>query len=289
MEEKKIGILSIISVAACVLAMIMAFVVSIGLPMMIPALVAIAAIIVGIVALVRKEKIAMPIVGISVAVFAIIIAAVCSLTRSVVKTAGGIAGTTLNRFNDYVTNYDYNSLYNYANSYNYNIVSNGTSTNYTAFNTTTNTTNTTNTTTNTTTVERSDTQTVGTASDGYVKVPNNWNRFYDPDAPSTFQYSYANVYIVTLMGLGSSTQTIDTLADSMKARLSQEGATNIDVLDASVGGYSAKKVRGYYTSDNVWIDIYFIKANNNIYYVSLEGPDKTSEYFKIPDTFTLYN
>ena len=295
MEEKKIGVLSVISLVAGVFGLILSFITAIGLPFLVVFLFIIAAIVLGIVALIKKEKIAMPIIGMSLAGVAIFIGLVCSITRGVVKTAGGIASTSLDRFNSLYGNYDdyynynYNSLYN--NTSNYNILSNGTYTNYSAFNTTTNSLNTTNTTnaTNTTTVPSSDRQKIGSATDGYLTIPNDWNKFYDVDAPGSIQYTYKYLYIVTLKGIGETTQTVDSLADSMKAQISTENTTNISVSDASIGGYSAKKLRAFYPSENTWLDIYFVKANNKMYYISIEGPDSNSDYFKqIPDTFSLY-
>ena len=287
MEEKKIGILSIISVVASVLGLLLSFMVSLGFPSIIPLLFIIAGIVLGIVALVKKEKIVMPIIGMAVAILASVALVIVCITSAVFRGVGYVANTVedydFNSLYNYANSYDYNKLYNYTNSYNFNSLYNTTNTTNTTNSIISNTTNTTPTNTSS-----SDTQKVGTATDGYVEVPKNWARFYDPDAPSTFQYSYANVYIVTLMGIGNSTKTVDEMAESMRAKLATENTTNVEVSDATIGGYTAKRARAFYPADNVWLDIYFVNANGKLYYISIEGPDKDSEYFKIPNTFTLY-
>lgn len=287
MEEKKIGILSIISIVASVLGLLMSFMVSFGFPSIIPLLFIIAGIVLGIVALVRKEKIVMPIIGMAVAVLASVALVIVCITSAVFRGVEYVANTVddydFNSLYNYVNNYDYNSLYNYTNSYNYNSLYNTSNTTNTTNSIISNTTNITP--TNTTS---SDTQKVGTVSDGYVEVPKNWARFYDPDSPGVFQYAYANVYIVTLKGIGSSVRSIDEMADIMKDHVAAEGTTNIEVSDATIGGYAAKRVRAYYPADNTWLDMYYVSVNNKLYYISIEGPDKDSDNFKIPSTFTLY-
>lgn len=296
MEEKKIGVLSIISLVTSVIGVILAIAIMVGVPVLFSILFVIAAIVLGIIALIRKEKAAMPVIGISLGIFGAVVALVVGVTTFLFSGVGGYVRNTVenveseyNYLNSLSDSYNFNSLYNNTSSYDFNSLYNTNSYNFNSLYNTTNTTNSlyTNTTTNTTNVT-SDGQKVGTVSDGYVVVPKNWNRFYDTDASGVFQYSYANVYIVTLKGIGSSTRTIGEMAEIMKEHIAAEGTTNIDVSDANIGGYAAKRVRAYYPADNVWLDMYYISINNKLYYISIEGPDKDSDYFKIPNTFTLY-
>lgn len=171
-----------------------------------------------------------------------------------------------------------------------NTVSNTTSTNTTSTNTTsTNTTSTNTTSTNTiSTNTSSNSQRVGTDEFGYVTVPNNWYRFIDPDATSTFQYSYANVYIVTLYARDKAGMTAKDTATNSMYNMKQEGAENVTGATVSLGKYTAYQVYGHYRSENIWLVSWHFEAEDGkIHYISMEGPDASSEFFKIPETFSL--
>ncbi len=309
MEEKKIGVLSIVSLVMGVLAVIVGFLAIIGVPVFITIIAAIAAITTGIIALVKKEKPAMPVIGIVISVISVILAIVLCVFFLIGKGIGEYEkysgrnsssseysyGDLLNSLNSYASN----TQYNYTNSYDYlkNTLANSTNTLANATNTLANTTNsiysntTTNTTTSSTTEEKkvSGGKRVGNLdkAGGFVTVPDNWQKFIDVDAPGVFQYAYANVYIVTLNATDSKGISAETYANAMKSNLENQGVKNITTETASIGGYTAQKIRGYYANDNVWIDIYyFTKNDGKLQYISIEGPDTASDYFKIPSTFS---
>ena len=179
--------------------------------------------------------------------------------------------------------------YKYASSYydSNNTKNNVISTNTTSTNTTkTNTSNTNTTTTNTNT--SSNTKRVGDDKFGYVTVPSNWYRFVDPNATSTLQYSYANVYIVTLYARDKSEISARDYATNTMYKMKQEGAENVTGATVSLGKYTAYQVYGYYKNENLWLVCWhFETEDNKTHYISMEGPDASSEHFKIPETFSL--
>ena len=192
--------------------------------------------------------------------------------------------------NSYTSSYNsnYDSYYDsYYNSYNKN--TNKTNTNTIGTNTISNATSTNTTSTNTiNTNTSSNSQRVGTDEFGYVTVPNNWYRFVDPDATNTFQYSYANVYIITLYAKEKSEVSAYNYAASTMYKMKQEGAENVTGATVSLGKYTAYQVYGYYRSENLWLVCWHFEAEDNkTHYIAMEGPDASSEYFKIPETFSL--
>lgn len=294
MKEKKIGILSVISLVLGILAFIVSFLVVFGVPAIIVIGVAIAAIIMGIVALATKNKIAMPVIGMSLSGIAIIIA--------IVMVVFGFVKEGYDTYNSYKEkienlnppNVNLNTNISIPNSIDYNSVNTYTNSIY-SYNNTTNNNNTTNTnrytnntnTTNSGTNNSSSGKVVGNVDVGFVTVPNNWHEFVDVDNPGVFQYSYANTYIITMNATQSNGVSADYYATAMKANLISEGAKNVTVEKAFIGGYTAEKIRAYYEDDNLWIDIYlFVKNDGKLEYISIEGPDASSEYFDIPSTFS---
>ena len=128
---------------------------------------------------------------------------------------------------------------------------------------------------------------VGTPEFGYVKVPNDWIRFFDPDAPQTFQYSYKALYIITLYAYDSSINDPYSVANNLKLAKEKEGY-NISMTQTTIDKYRAYMLE--YQISGTWINVYFFKADDNkVHYMSIEGPDKNSTYFNIPKTYRLTN
>ena len=142
-------------------------------------------------------------------------------------------------------------------------------------------------TTNTTSTVPAGKQKVGDKDFGYVLVPSNWTRFVDPDAPSTLQYSYANLYILTMAHVPTSSMSAYQYASSYASRMKSEG---VDVKTATVkmGDYTAYQVYGKYESENTWLVTWvFETKDGQTRSLAIEGPDASNEAFSIPDTFTL--
>lgn len=142
-------------------------------------------------------------------------------------------------------------------------------------------------TTNTTSTVPAGKQKVGDKDFGYVLIPSNWTRFVDPDAPSTLQYSYANLYILTMAHVPTSSMSAYQYASSYASRMKSEG---VDVKTATVkmGDYTAYQVYGKYESENTWLVAWvFETKDGQTRSLAIEGPDASNEAFSIPDTFTL--
>ena len=130
-------------------------------------------------------------------------------------------------------------------------------------------------------------QKVGDKDFGYVLIPSNWTKFVDPSAPSTLQYSYANLYILTMSHVPTSSMSAYQYATSYATRMKSEG---VDVKTATVkmGDYTAYQVYGKYESENTWLVAWIFETQDGqTRSLAVEGPDAANEAFKIPDTFTL--
>ena len=129
---------------------------------------------------------------------------------------------------------------------------------------------------------------VGSDEFGYITIPENWANFVDVDGNSTLQYSYANVYIATLYAVPTTQISAYNYASNIMTKLQSEGVQNVQGATVSVGKYSAYQVYGYYSNENIWLVCWFFEAEDGkTHYISIEGPDNTSEHFNIPNTFSL--
>lgn len=296
MEEKKIGILSVISIITGVLALIIGVLAIIGVPAFVALILALAAIPTGIIALVKKEKVAMPVIGIVTAVIAVIVAIVMTVFYAIGVGIDSYRNSSRRKELDNelinlqssinevanLSNY-YNSTYNYAlNTYNYtNSLYSSNSTSNTIISNNTNS-------TNTTSTPSTNTQRVGSADFGYVTIPSNWNKFYDPDAPKTLQYSQGYSYILTMYAENTSQVSAEQYAKSTMAKMKSENTTSVTGATVSLGKYTAYQVYGYYPSDNTWLVCWHFEAEDGkTHYISVEGSDSTNDAFNIPDTFSL--
>ena len=130
-------------------------------------------------------------------------------------------------------------------------------------------------------------QKVGDKDNGYVLIPSNWTRFIDPDATQTLQYSYANLYILTMMNTDTTKLSAYQYASNYAKSIQSEGITPTTAM-ANMGNYTAYQVYARYTSDNTWLVAWFFETpNGKTHCISVEGPDANNEAFKIPETFTL--
>lgn len=129
---------------------------------------------------------------------------------------------------------------------------------------------------------------VGSEEFGYITVPDNWYKFIDVDGNDTLQYSYANVYIATLYAIDTETADAETYANSCWYTIENAGATNIKGAQVTVAGYDAYQVYGYYEEENIWLVMWFFETGDGkTRYIAIEGPDPESEFFKIPETFSI--
>ena len=131
-------------------------------------------------------------------------------------------------------------------------------------------------------------QVIGTDEFGYVTIPKNWNRFYDVESSGTYQYSYGNSWIVTLYAVPTTQIDSYNYANNVKAHLEEENVSDITGAKVKVGNYDAYQVYGHYDDENIWLVCWFFEAEDgSTHYIAVEGPDKTSDFFNIPNTFKL--
>ena len=130
---------------------------------------------------------------------------------------------------------------------------------------------------------------IGDSEFGYLKVEDNWYKYNDVDNPSVLEYTLDGNWIISMYARPSSTIDAKTYADSCYTRMKQDGAVGVTGATVKVGIYTAYQVYGYYTSLNKWLVTWcFEPGDKKTHYIGIEGPDRYSDNFKIPDTFTLY-
>ena len=129
---------------------------------------------------------------------------------------------------------------------------------------------------------------VGSDEFGYITIPENWTNFIDVDENSTLQYSYANIYIATLYAVPTTQIDAYNYASNIMNKLKSEGVQNVQGATVNVGKYSAYQVYGYSSNENIWLVCWFFETEDGkTHYISIEGPDRNSEYFNIPESFSL--
>lgn len=133
---------------------------------------------------------------------------------------------------------------------------------------------------------------IGNDDFGYLKLPGKWYKFQDVDGKSALQYSLDSQWIVSLESYEPKydDETAEYLAKTSLSNLinNEVGVENATGATVKLAGYDAYQVYGLYTNDNIWlVEWFFEPGDGKIHYISVEGPDYNSDYFKIPETFSL--
>ncbi len=144
-----------------------------------------------------------------------------------------------------------------------------------------------------------DVKVVGDNKYGYITIPKNWSNFYDIDGNTSLQYSYANVFIVSLNYIENSQYTAKEIASSyMYEKQNSAEVTGVTGATVQIGKnkeYTAYQVYMYYPSDEIFLVTYWFEAEDgNIHYIALEGPGELSgvsitDYLYIVESFSLKN
>jgi hypothetical protein len=142
-----------------------------------------------------------------------------------------------------------------------------------------------------------DSKRVGQDKYGYVTVPKNWAKFYDVDGNTSLQYSYANIYIISLNYFEDGQYTAKELASNYKYnKQNSSDVTRVTGETVKIGKnkeYTAYKVSMYYPYDGTYLITYWFEAEDKkVHYIALEGPEKLSgkeitDYLYIPESFSL--
>lgn len=131
-------------------------------------------------------------------------------------------------------------------------------------------------------------QRVGNEEYGYIDVPSNWSKFYDVSGTKALQYSYANIWIMTMMYFDDLNVTVQQYADILLGVLDDDGCLYTSSEAVKVGKYDAYKVSGYYSTENLWLVTWcFLDENGRLHYIAVEGPDQESEHYDLINTFSL--
>ena len=145
-------------------------------------------------------------------------------------------------------------------------------------------------------VTNTDNIVVGSDKFGYVDVPKNWVKFFDPDAPSVFQYSYAGVYIITLNTMDNSHTAKEYASNYLYNKQNSKDVTDVEGATVTIGrdrSYTAYQVYMYYPGQSSYLITYFFETEDgNVRYMALEGPGKLNDmsiydFLFIPKSFRL--
>ena len=144
-----------------------------------------------------------------------------------------------------------------------------------------------------------ETTVVGDNKYGYINIPKNWGKFYDVDGNTSLQYSYANLYIVSLNYFEDTKYTAEEYATNyLNNRLNSSEVTGVTGATVQIGKnkeYTAYQVYMYYPSDSTYLITYWFEAEDGkVHYIALEGPGELngtsiSDYLFIPESFSLNN
>ena len=165
-------------------------------------------------------------------------------------------------------------------------------------NNTNNTTNNNSNSTNNNSSTNTSTKVVGDEKYGYISVPSNWAKFYDVDGNDSLQYSYANVYIVSLNILDGQYSAKEYASNYMYNKQNSNEVTGVTGATVTIGKnkeYTAYQVYMYYPSDSTYLVTYWFEADDGkVHYIALEGPQelsgvKITDYLYIPESFSLKN
>ena len=140
--------------------------------------------------------------------------------------------------------------------------------------------------------EKEESMVIGTDNYGYLKLPGTWYKFNDVEGKTALQYTKDRVWIVSLESYlpSSPDQTAENLAKASLYNMinNEENVENATGATVKLAGYDAYQTYCYYTVDGIWlVEWFFEPGDGRIHYISVEGNDYTSDYFKIPETFSL--
>ena len=146
-------------------------------------------------------------------------------------------------------------------------------------------------------VEETNTKVVGNSDYGFVSVPENWVRFQDVSGSDAFQYSFVDIFIVTLDYIEDNSFTAEDYASTYMAQQKADSTvTGVSGAMVKIGKndeYSAYQVYMYYPADDVYLITYWFETGDGkIRYIALEGPEnfgdlELDDYLEIPKSFSL--
>lgn len=132
--------------------------------------------------------------------------------------------------------------------------------------------------------EKKGTKTVGDEEYGYLVVPEDWEKI---EAQEGFQYGNSeDGYYVSILVEDASELNAEDWAKGVEAILQQGNAEDMKTGKEKLGNVGeAHVVSGFYKAYDRWLKAYVVESGDKVYYVAVEGPDKDSEEFKVPESF----
>lgn len=132
------------------------------------------------------------------------------------------------------------------------------------------------------------TKRVGDSTYGYVSIPEDWVTFKDINGGNALQYSYGEAYILTMNVYDKGNSSAKDYAASASNTLQKNNVSKLTTATVKIDDYTAYEVYGYFEDNKKWLFTWYFEAEDNkIHYLAVEGPDHSSPYFKIPNTFKL--
>lgn len=126
---------------------------------------------------------------------------------------------------------------------------------------------------------------VGDSTYGYITVPSDWMKLTDVESSTGVRYSDKDITYAATIDLSNSLSP-EEFANTAKKQLQNVGVTNLIVAEEKWNGYDAYKLTGFSDENGSYVLAYFFKAEDGLaHYVGVEGPDKDTNYFKIPQTY----
>lgn len=127
---------------------------------------------------------------------------------------------------------------------------------------------------------------VGTASYGYISIPNTWVQFKDVDGNATLQYTDNGTWIVTLYAMPTTSISAVTWANNVYNNLQNDGVQNLSTSKTTINSYTALTINAYYPTQNKYLTTYFLESKNGTsHYLAIEGPANTGDNFNIIYSF----
>ncbi len=134
--------------------------------------------------------------------------------------------------------------------------------------------------------EKEETKVVGDDTYGYVTIPKSWNQV-DVDDEEGLQWSDSKQkYFVSLLVADADEITAEEWADGMKTVFEQRNISDVETKKQKIGNVGeAHVITGYYKMYSRYLAAYMVENGGKVYYISIEGPEKDNDFFKIPETF----
>lgn len=134
--------------------------------------------------------------------------------------------------------------------------------------------------------EKEETKVVGDNTYGYVTIPKSWNEVPVDDGEGLQWGDTKNNYYVSLLVADKDEISAADWSDGMKQVFEQRNISDVETKKQKIGDIGeAYVITGYYKLYSRYLAAYIVESGDKVYYISIEGPEKDNDFFKIPETF----